>query len=97
VHLGVKTVTTINTITSCHKWNSCLDKNDQSSTLQAVYVRQRSFHTEFAIFSPDLEKGGQFSVKICNYQTCFKMSKLAILSVKNNFALAMKHSVPVKA
>jgi len=25
------------------------------------------------------------------------MSKLAVLSVKNNFTLTMKHSVPVKA
>jgi len=49
-------------------------------------------------FPQILKKVDNFQSRIAsNYQTCFNMSKLAILSVKNNFALAMKHSVPVKA
>jgi hypothetical protein len=68
VHLGVKTLITIITISlmprvtnGIHVWI----KTTNPQCWQAVYGGQKSFHTEFVIFSPDLEKGGQFSLTNC--------------------------------
>jgi hypothetical protein len=59
---------------------------------------QGSVHTGCMIFFPDIEKMWEIVNKkiASNYHTCFNMSKLAFLSVKNNLVLVIRHSVPVK-